>query len=110
IHDRRTSGTGVRMSRTIAVLGGTGPEGSGLALRWARAGEAVIIGSRDPKRAQGAADKITQKSGSKTPLSGMDNLAACAAADIVVLTVPFEGHAPLLKQIKSSIRPNCIVI
>jgi len=98
------------VSRTIAVLGGTGPEGSGLALRWARAGESVIIGSRDSKRAQDAADKIQQKSGSRAPLSGMDNSAACAKADVVVLTVPFEGHAPLLKQIKSSFRPESIVI
>jgi NADPH-dependent F420 reductase len=98
------------MSRTIAVLGGTGPEGSGLTLRWARAGETVIIGSRDAKRAQDTADKITAKSGPQAPLSGMDNLAACAAADIIVLTVPFEGHTPLLKQIKGSIRPNSIVI
>jgi len=98
------------VSRTIAVLGGTGPEGSGLAVRWARAGEALIIGSRDAKRAQDAAEKIKEKSGSQAPLSGMDNAAACAAADIVVLTVPFEGHAPLLKQIKASIRPSSIVI
>ena len=98
------------MSRTIAVLGGTGPEGSGLALRWARAGETVIIGSRDSKRAQETADKIKAKSGSQAPISGMDNSAACAAADVVVLTVPFEGHASLLKQIKGSIRPNSIVI
>lgn len=98
------------MNRTIAVLGGTGPEGSGLALRWARAGETVIIGSRDAQRAQDAAAKIKEKVGSQAPVSGMDNSAACAAADIVVLTVPFEGHAALLKQIKNSIRPNSIVI
>lgn len=98
------------MSRTIAVLGGTGPEGSGLALRWARAGETVIIGSRDAKRAQDAAALIRDKSRSGAPVSGMDNSAACAAADVVVLTVPFEGHAALLKQIKSSFRPNSIVI
>ncbi len=98
------------MNRTIAVLGGTGPEGSGLALRWARAGETVIIGSRDAQRAQDAAAKIKEKVGSQAPVSGMDNSAACAAADIVVLTVPFEGHAALLKQIKNSIRPDSIVI
>jgi len=51
------------MSRAIAVLGGTGPEGFGLALRWARAGEAVIIGSRDAQRAQQAAAKIKQRAG-----------------------------------------------
>ncbi len=98
------------MSRTIAVLGGTGPEGSGLALRWARAGEVVIIGSRDAKRAQDAAEKIEAESGAQSAVSGMENTAACAAGDIVVLTVPFEGHAALLKQIKSSIRPHSIVV
>ena len=50
------------MAGTIAVLGGTGPEGFGLALRWARAGETVIIGSRDGKRAQDAAEKIRSRS------------------------------------------------
>ena len=50
------------MSRVIAVLGGTGPEGFGLALRWAQAGETVIIGSRDARRAQDAAEKISAES------------------------------------------------
>lgn len=98
------------MSRTVAVLGGTGPEGSGLALRWARAGETIIIGSRDAERAQTTADKIKQKSGSRAPISGMENAAACAAADIVVLTIPFESHAALLKHVKASLRPDAIVI
>jgi NADPH-dependent F420 reductase len=96
--------------RPIAVLGGTGPEGYGLALRWAQAGETVIIGSRDAKRAQDAADKIKQKVGPNAKASGNENIAACAAADLLVLTIPFEGHAALLKQIKSAIRPGSIVI
>jgi predicted dinucleotide-binding enzyme len=50
-------------SRPIAILGGTGPAGMGLALRWARAGEIILIGSRDAKRAQEAADKIREKAG-----------------------------------------------
>ena len=58
------------MSRTIAVLGGTGPEGFGLALRWAIAGETVIIGSRDAKRAQEAAEKIKQRAGAEAKVTG----------------------------------------
>ena len=98
------------MSRAIAVLGGTGPEGFGLALRWARAGEAVIIGSRDAQRAQQAAAKIKQRAGEQAQISGLENSAACAATDLIVLTIPFEGHAPLLKQVKAAIRAGSIVI
>ena len=97
------------MPHTIAVLGGTGPEGYGLALRWARAGERVIIGSRDAKRAQDAASKI-KAAVANAKVSGDENVAACAVADLLVLTVPFEGHAALLKQIKTAIRPGTIVI
>jgi len=96
--------------RPIAVLGGTGPEGFGLALRWAQAGETVIIGSRDPRRAQDAAEKIKQRIGATTRVSGSENIAACAATDLLVLTIPFEGHATLLKQLKPAIRPGSIVI
>jgi 8-hydroxy-5-deazaflavin:NADPH oxidoreductase len=98
------------MSRTIAVLGGTGPEGFGLALRWAQAGEAVIIGSRDAKRAQDASDKIKQRAGANANVTGLDNTAACAAADLLVLTIPFEGHAALLKQLKPGLRPGSILV
>jgi 8-hydroxy-5-deazaflavin:NADPH oxidoreductase len=98
------------MPRTIAVLGGTGPEGFGLALRWARSGENVIIGSRDAGRAREAAVKIQAAVGDKARVSGEENSAACAAADLLVLTIPFEGHCPLLKQIKSAIRPGSIVV
>lgn len=96
--------------RPIAVLGGTGPEGFGLALRWARAGETVIIGSRDAKRAQDAAERIKATAGLETQVSGNENNAACAAAELVVLTVPFEGHAALLKQIKPVIRASSVLV
>ena len=96
--------------RPIAVLGGTGPEGFGLALRWAQAGETVIIGSRDAKRALDAAEKIKQRAGADARISGDENVAACNAADLLVLTIPFEGHAALLKQLKPVIRPGSIVI
>jgi NADPH-dependent F420 reductase len=98
------------MSRAIAVLGGTGPEGFGLALRWVRAGESVIIGSREAKRAQDAAAKIKAAVGGKAKVSGEENSTACAVADLLVLTIPFEGHAAVLKQIKPAIRTGSIVI
>jgi NADPH-dependent F420 reductase len=97
-------------SRPIAILGGTGPAGMGLALRLARAGETIIVGSRDTLRAQAAADQIKRKAGSEARVSGMENSAACSAADILVLTVPFESQATLLKQLKPAIRPGSILI
>ncbi len=98
------------MSRTIAVIGGTGPAGTGLALRWARAGETVIIGSRDAARAQQTAETIRKRAGANAQVSGMENSAACAASDLLVLTVPFEGQAALLKQLKPAIRPGSVLI
>ena len=98
------------MTRPIAIIGGTGPAGTGLALRWARAGETIIIGSRDEQRAQLAAAAIQLKAGSQANVSGMENSAACAAADILVLTVPFEGQAALLKQLKPAMTEGSILI
>src|SRR6202023_2396018 len=96
--------------RPIAVIGGTCPAGMGLALRWARAGETVILGSRDEKRAQHAAASIQQRLGGQAKISGMENSAACAASDILMLTVPFEGQASLLKKLKSAITAGSILI
>jgi 8-hydroxy-5-deazaflavin:NADPH oxidoreductase len=99
-----------RPGRPIAMIGGTGPAGMGLALRWARAGETIIIGSRDAQRAQQAAASLQQKAGGKANIAGMENSDACAAADILMLTVPFEAQAALLKQLKPSITPGSILI
>jgi len=96
--------------RPIAVVGGTGPAGMGLALRWARAGETIIIGSRDAQRARQAAAAIQQKVGNHANVSGMENSEACVAADILMLTVPFVNQAVLLKQLKKSITPGSILI
>ena len=98
------------MSRAIAIIGGTGKEGFGLALRWAKAGETVIIGSRDANRAHDAAEKIKQRAGSSAKVSGDTNAAACVATDLILLTVPFEGHAELLNQLKTTIQPGSIVV
>ena len=97
------------MSRAIAVLGGTGPAGMGLALRWARAGEQVIVGSRDPERARSAAAALAARAGAAS-LSGMANSAACAATELLVLTIPFAGHAALLKELAPHMRPGSILI
>jgi NADPH-dependent F420 reductase len=82
----------------------------GLALRWARAGETIIIGSRDAHRAQEAANSLKAKLGDQARVSGMENGAACAEAEILVLTVPFEGQAALLKQLKPAIRAGSILV
>jgi NADPH-dependent F420 reductase len=97
-------------ARPIAILGGTGPAGTGLALRWARAQESIIIGSRDAQRARDVAAAIRGKVGFGAQVSGMENSAACAAADILMLTVPFDGQAALLKQLKPAITEGSILI
>jgi NADPH-dependent F420 reductase len=94
----------------IAVIGGTGPAGTGLALRWARAGETVIIGSRDAARAQQTAETIRKRVGANAQVSGKENSVACAASDLLVLTVPFEAQAELLRQLKPAIRSGSVLI
>lgn len=98
------------MSRPIAILGGTGPAGMGLALRWARAGETIVIGSRNAERAQEAANKIRERAGANARVTGELNATACSACDLLVLTVPFEGQAALLKELKPGIRAGSILI
>ncbi len=98
------------MGRKIAILGGTGAEGSGLAYRLAKAGECVLIGSRDAARAQEAAKRLCERIGGDSQIEGMDNPAAAAACDVAVLTVPFSGVVALLKQLKSVWKPGAIVI
>jgi NADPH-dependent F420 reductase len=98
------------MSGPIAIVGGTGPTGMGLALRWARAGESIIIGSRDPVRAQEVARKISQQVASAEKIRGIENTEAVAATDLVVLTVPLLGHASLLRQLKPAFQPGTILV
>src|SRR5208282_1682443 len=94
----------------IAIVGGTGPEGSGLALRWARAGESVIVGSRDAERARAAAARIAEAIGPLGSVEGADNATAVKMCDTVVLTVPFAGQAELLKQLKPSFNAGTVLI
>lgn len=96
--------------RPIAIIGGTGPAGMGLGLRWVRAGETVILGSRERVRAEQAAAAIKARVGADARITGLENGAACAAADILVLTVPFEGQAALIKRLKPAMTPGSILI
>ena len=73
----------------IAVLGGTGKEGRGLALRWAQAGREVVLGSRDASRAAAAAAEVAAVSGGT--VRGMGNAEACGATGLVVVATPFDG-------------------
>jgi NADPH-dependent F420 reductase len=95
---------------TIAIIGGTGPEGSGLGLRFARAGETVIIGSRDATRAAETAKRLAGRIAGGARVAGMENAEACKSAEIVVLTIPFESHAETLKHLKGSLRPGQIIV
>lgn len=100
---------------SIAIVGGTGPEGSGLALRWARAGESIIIGSRDSKRASEAASRIANQLRGETGsapanISSAENLEACHSAEFVVLTIPFQSHAEMLKYLKPALHPGQILV
>src|SRR5947209_19113417 len=94
---------------TIAIVGGTGPEGSGLALRWARAGQRVILGSRDAERAREKAVELAAKTGNRE-ITGAANAEAVAAAEIIVLTVPFTAQATTLKDLKSAFRAGAVLI
>lgn len=98
------------MSRRIGILGGTGPEGSGLAYRWARAGEEVLIGSRDAQRAADAAAQIRSRIGASAKIDGSENANVAQQCEVVLLTVPFVGHAALLKQLKGDWKEGTVVI
>src|SRR5258707_9501906 len=80
------------MARKIAILGGTGPEGAGLANRLARAGEHIVIGSRDAGRAQETAQQLRNQIGGAAQIEGADNAAAAAQCEVAVLTLPFSDR------------------
>ena len=92
----------------IAFLGGTGPEGRGLALRLALAGEEVIIGSRDEARAQQAAEELRQLT-PECAITGNVNAVAARQADTVLITVPYEGQKPLLEQLAGDLDGKVVV-
>jgi len=92
----------------IAVLGGTGKEGSGLALRWANAGHHIVIGSRARERAQEAAAAINARVGIERA-EGADNLAAAQRGDIVVLTVPYAAQLATLEEVRTALAGKILI-
>ena len=84
---------------TLAIIGGTGTLGSGLAARWAAAGYAIVLGSRNADKAQTAAATLIASSGAPAP-RGTSNADAARAADVVILTIPWSNHDQILAEIK----------
>ena len=98
------------VSMKIAIIGGTGALGAGLALRWAKAGHQIILGSRDGERAQVAAQEMSGKiSWVSTTLTGMENGAAAAAGELVVITVPYASHGDTLETIRPHLNGKILV-
>ncbi|MBU2610646.1 MAG: NADPH-dependent F420 reductase [Chloroflexi bacterium] len=94
---------------TLAVLGGTGKEGKGLAYRWAKAGYRVVIGSRTPEKAQAAAQELSDLLGGDAIIEGVGNLKAAQQADIVALTVPYAAHRETLEAVKDALQGKILV-
>jgi 8-hydroxy-5-deazaflavin:NADPH oxidoreductase len=92
----------------IAILGGTGEQGPGLALRLALAGEEVIIGSRNKERAETAAAELNTELGG-TRIRGLENLQAADAAEIVMMTVPYSAHLSTLEAVKAAVQGKIFV-
>ncbi|WP_235877649.1 NADPH-dependent F420 reductase [Saccharopolyspora karakumensis] len=98
--------TGVR-EMTVGVLGGTGAQGRGLAIRWAKAGLKVVIGSRNAERAQQAAEEIKEIAGGD--VTGADNAGCAAASDLVLAALPWEGHAETLKSLQTELAGKIVI-
>jgi 8-hydroxy-5-deazaflavin:NADPH oxidoreductase len=93
--------------KTVAILGGTGPQGRGLARRFASADIPVVIGSRTAENAVAIATELATATGGS--VAGAGNAGAAAAGDIVLVAVPWDGHAQLLKELASSLAGKIVV-
>lgn len=93
---------------TIAVIGGTGPQGKGLGYRFAKHGHDVIIGSRSAERAGPVADEVTARGVTGT-VTGDANDAAAAAADVVLLAIPYDGHDELVESLGGALEGKVVI-
>lgn len=96
------------VNETIAILGGTGDLGTGLAIRWSKAGHKIIIGSRTLEKAQTAVANL-HKISPDTPADAMENGDAAAAGDIVVLTVPAEHQLSTLEGVRAGLTGKILI-
>lgn len=94
--------------QSIAILGGTGDLGGGLARQWSRAGYQILIGSRTDEKGKAAADALLSEFPDLN-VSGHENLEAAAAADLVVLTVPFDHQISTLETVKSALAGKILI-
>jgi hypothetical protein len=90
----------------IGIVGGTGKQGSGLAVRWARAGHTIVLGSRDPAKARARAAELA---GDGHAVEGGDNAWAAREGEVIVLTVPYEAHAETLRGIVEAAAGKVVV-
>ena len=97
------------MKPTIAIIGGTGAEGTGLALRFARAGALVRIGSRDAERARATARRVKEIAHA-SDVEGYANADAVSGASVVVLAVPFEAQAETVQSIAPNLQPGTVLV
>jgi hypothetical protein len=93
----------------IAIIGGTGKEGQGLAYRWVKAGHTVIIGSRTPEKAQCVVAELMEKLGPDAALQGMANADAVKNADIAAVTVPYAAHRATLEGLKEVLSGKIVI-
>lgn len=100
--------TAEKILPTIAILGGTGNEGPGLALRWAKYGFQVIIGSRQLEKARATAEKLNKELGIQT-IEGYDNSTAARKADLCVLTVVQSAHEQAIESLKNDLKGKILV-
>ena len=98
---------GIPDGLVVAVLGGTGPQGRGLVRRWAAAGLSTVVGSRDAGRAAETAAALAEATGGD--VRGLSNADAAAAADVVVVAVPYDGHAELLRAVAERLAGKIVV-
>jgi len=99
-------------TQTIGVLGGTGPQGKGLALRWAAVGLRVVIGSRSAERAEQAAAELAEAAGlpaGTDVITGADNAGCASRSDIVLVAVPWDGHDALLTSLREPLAGKIVI-
>jgi NADPH-dependent F420 reductase len=97
----------------VGVLGGTGPQGRGLAVRLAAAGQRILLGSRDAERAAEVAKEVAERAGTaggaEISVQGGSNVDVAGAADLVIVAVPFAGHAPTLAELATPLAGKIVV-
>lgn len=96
-------------AHTIAIVGGTGPQGRGLAFRFVAAGHTVVIGSRSAERAERTAAEVASRVGVAARISGAENAVGARAAEVVLLAVPYDGHAALVASLRAPLAGKTVI-